>query len=344
MSTHISRRTLLKRGAAVTTALAATTVGVVRATSDATPSGHTAGAHGGPEGEPHGAHALEVVGDIAKGNLDPDRYLEEFDYGVVSTTADGRTLRTYQVVASEKEIEIAPGVFFPAWTYNGHVPGPTIRCTEGDVLRIHFVNGSSHPHTMHFHGIHPSNMDGATEIVNPGGTFTYEFEAEPAGVHLYHCHVPPFKRHIHKGLYGMFIVDRPTPREAARELVMMMNGFDTNQDNDNEVYAVNSVGFHYQKHPITIRKGELVRIYLANMTEFDLINSFHLHGNIFRYFRTGTDDRFESTDTVALCQGERGVVEFRYKYTGNFMFHAHQSEFAELGWSGSFNVIEPTNV
>jgi FtsP/CotA-like multicopper oxidase with cupredoxin domain len=194
---------------------------------------------------------------------------------------------------------------------------------------------------MHFHGVHPSNMDGAMEIVQPGGTFTYEFEAEPFGVHLYHCHVPPFKRHIHRGLYGMFIVDPPAAREPARELVMMMNGFDTNQDNDNEVYAVNSVAFHYQKHPITIEKGELVRVYLANMTEFDLLNSFHLHGNIFKYYRTGTDlTRHEATDTVALCQGERGVVEFRYKHAGPFMFHAHQSEFAELGWSGSFNVIE----
>jgi FtsP/CotA-like multicopper oxidase with cupredoxin domain len=292
----------------------------------------------------HGAHALETVGDIAPGGLDPTAFLEHFDYGTTSTTPDGRTMREYQIIAMEREIEIAPGVFFPAWTYNGKVPGPTIRCTEGDLLRIRFVNGSTHPHTMHFHGIHPSNMDGAMEIVDPGGTFIYEFEAEPFGVHLYHCHVAPFKRHIHKGLYGMFIVDPPAPREPARELVMMMNGFDTNQDNDNEVYAVNSVAFHYQKHPITIEKGELVRIYLANMTEFDLLNSFHLHGNIFRYFRTGTDlTRFESTDTVALCQGERGIVEFRFKYAGPFMFHAHQSEFAELGWSGSFNVRERAN-
>ena len=90
---------------------------------------------------------------------------------------------------------------------------------------------------------------------------------------------------------------------------MMMNGFDTNQDNDNEVYAVNTVAFHYQKHPIQIEKGELVRIFLGNMTEFDLLNSFHLHGNIFRYYKTGTTSQYEMTDTVALCQGERGIVE-----------------------------------
>ena len=342
MSTPIDRRTLLKRGALGTAALAAATGGIARAAGNAqapspAPSLHTGHSEGG-------LHSLDVVGDIAKGGLDPDAYLTAFDYGRVSQTPDGRTLREYEIVALDKEIEIAPGVFFPGWTYNGHVPGPTIRCTEGDRLRVRFVNGSGHPHTIHFHGVHPSNMDGAMEIVEPGGVFIYEFDADPFGVHLYHCHVPPFKRHIHRGLYGMFIVDPPTPREQAPARVMMMNGFDTNMDGENEVYAVNSVAFHYQKHPIMIEKDELVRIYLGNMTEFDLLNSFHLHGNIFRYYRTGTDlQQHDRTDTVALCQGERGIIEFRYRHAGPFMFHAHQSEFAELGWSGTFFVRDGVN-
>jgi len=76
------------------------------------------------------------------------------------------------------------------------------------------------------------------------------------------------------------------------------------------------------------------------LTEFDLINSFHLHGNMFRLYRTGTNvDQYEYTDTVMLCQGERCIIEFSYKYPGMYMFHAHQSEFAELGWMGFFNVL-----
>lgn len=340
MNERIDRRTLLRRGALGTAALAAGAGAIARAAGTSAQETVAPGTPALHADHIAGVHSLDVVGDISPGGLDPDGYLTSFDYGEVSTLPDGRTLREYQIVAADREIEIAPGVLFPAWTYNGHVPGPTIRCTEGDRLKIRFVNGSAHPHTIHFHGIHPSNMDGAMEIVEPGGVFTYEFDADPFGVHLYHCHVPPFKRHIHRGLYGMFIVDPPTPRPPARELVMMMNGFDTNMDGENEVYAVNSVAFHYQKHPIMIEKDELVRVYLGNMTEFDLLNSFHLHGNIFRYYRTGTDDRFERTDTVALCQGERGIVEFSYRHTGPFMFHAHQSEFAELGWSGTFHVRE----
>ena len=90
-------------------------------------------------------------------------------------------MREYTLTAIDREIEIAPGVFFPAWTYNGTVPGPVLRATEGDTLRVHFVNAGSHPHTIHFHGIHPTNMDGVFEIVPPGGEFTYEFEARPVG-------------------------------------------------------------------------------------------------------------------------------------------------------------------
>jgi FtsP/CotA-like multicopper oxidase with cupredoxin domain len=178
--------------------------------------------------------------------------------------------------------------------------------------------------------------------VHPGRSFVYEFDADPFGLHLYHCHTVPIKRHIHKGLYGAFIIDPKAGRPPARELVMVMNGFDTNFDNENEIYAVNSVAFHYQKHPIRIRQGELVRVYLVNVTEFDLLNSFHVHGNLFRLYRTGTDlQRYEWTDLVALCQGERAVLEFTYKHPGPFMFHAHQSEFAELGWSGVFLVEAP---
>ena len=241
------------------------------------------------------------------------------------------------------------------------MPGLTIRCHEGDRLRLQFVNSSSHPHTIHFHGIHSSFMDGVAGIgrgdVQPGENFTYEFDAYPYGCHLYHCHSNPLKRHIHKGLYGAFIIN-PDPRKHGdrarerhpdyeesrkwQEFVMVMNAFDTTFDGENEVYAVNSVAFHYMKHPIRIERSRPVRVYLVNLTEFDPINSLHLHANFFDYYDHGTtlEPTLRTVDTVMQCQAQRGILEFSFQdhEPGLYMFHAHQSEFAELGWMSAFEV------
>ena len=249
-------------------------------------------------------------------------------------------VRDYTLTAIDVELEIAPGVFFPAWTYNGTVPGPVLRATEGDILRVRFVNAGAHPHTIHFHGIHPTNMDGVFEIVHPGEEFTYEFEARPAGFHPYHCHSTPLKKHIHKGLYGALIVDPAEPRREAQELVMVMNGYDTDGDGTNNFYTVNGRSFYYAKYPITVRRSQTVRVYLANLTEFDLVNSLHLHADFFYYQPNGTGEYREFTDVVMQCQGQRGVLEIDFASTGRFMFHAHQSEFTELGWMGFFDVVD----
>jgi FtsP/CotA-like multicopper oxidase with cupredoxin domain len=343
--TTISRRKFLQAGALGAGGLAGLAalgqVAAAQSQGDTTPpveSGHSAhGAHGTGDG---------VVGDVDTSRFDPSKFLHEFDYGRVSALPNGQTLREWDVYAVDQEIEVAPGVMFPAWAYGlqgraPQVPGPTFRCTEGDRLRVHFTNSSSHPHTIHFHGVHPPGMDGITPVVQPGETFTYEFDAKPFGLHLYHCHTMPLKRHIHKGLYGAFVVDPPGGRPPAHEMVMVMNGFDTNFDGENEVYAVNTVAFHYAKHPIPVKVGELIRIYLVNVTEFDPINSLHLHAEMFRLYRTGTRlDVYEYTDTVMLCQGERHVLELTPTYPGHYMFHAHQSELAELGWMGMFEATE----
>jgi FtsP/CotA-like multicopper oxidase with cupredoxin domain len=123
--------------------------------------------------------------------------------------------------------------------------------------------------------------------------------------------------------------------------VMVMNGFDTNFDNENEVYAVNTVAGAYMADPVRVVTGRPVRIYLVNITEFDLLNSFHLHGMFFEANRTGTSRAPEVADTIMLCQGERAVLDTTFRYPGDFMFHAHQSEFAELGWMGLFRAEEP---
>ncbi len=357
------RREFLKAGI-VTGGIAAVAVGKAGKRAEAaSEGGRPADSHGGSHG------SFGTVGEVhnAANGFDPHEMLYDWDYGRVSKLPNGQTLREYHIIASDKEIEIAPGVFFPAWVYNGRVPGPSLRAVEGDRIRIQFDNAGSHPHTMHFHGIHAASMDGVPGVgagmIDPGNSTVYEFDAFPMGCHLYHCHSVPLKRHIHKGLYGAFVIE-PDPSlysgeeaEIAKsrnhnyleygevnEMMMVMNAFDTNFDDENEVYAVNSIAFAYMNKPIQIKRDQLQRIYLINLTEFDPINSLHTHANFFDYYDHGTTlhPTLKTVDTIMQCQAQRGILEisFRGFEPGRYMFHAHQSEFAELGWMGFFEVVE----
>ncbi|WP_018238742.1 multicopper oxidase domain-containing protein [Ensifer sp. BR816] len=363
----LSRRNLLLGGGAAT--IGATSICATRTVAQEGHGNHAAGAK--PQGfaapshqTAHGAMITVGTVDNERNGFDPTKLLTDWYTGTVSTLPDGRRLRSFEIVAEEKEIEIAPGVMFPAWTYNGRVPGPAIRATEGDRLRIVFKNYGSHPHSMHFHGIHSARMDGipGAGVVGPGEEFIYDFDAKPFGCHLYHCHALPLARHIHKGMYGMFVIDpdparHPDNAEVAKsrlfgspenaewqEMAMIMNAFDTNFDGENEFYACNTIAHCYAKEPIKVVKNRPVRIYLVNVTEFDPINSFHLHANFFDYYDQGTTltPTLKTVDLITQCQAQRGILEFSFKdhEPGAYMFHAHQSEFTELGWMGMFDVVE----
>lgn len=345
---HLTRRDFLKAGTVGAVGLAGAAALQACAPSQAPLKDMDMSGMEDMPGMDHSKHESDamflpgVVGEVdhVANGFNPSDMLTDFDYGKVSLLPNGQTLREYRFYTVNKTVEVVPGIKYEAWTYNGRVPGPTIRCIEGDRIRIEFINGTEHPHTMHFHGIHPGSMDGVYEPVQTGGRFIYEFDAEPFGVHQYHCHIMPLAAHISRGLYGAFIVD---PKEgwqkADHEFVMVMSGIDIDFDQANDFYAVNFIPFHFDKHPIEIKKDALVRVFLVNMLEFDPINSFHLHANFFQYYPTGTSRTpSEYTDTIALMQAQRGMLEFRYKYPGKYMFHAHKTEFAELGWTGAFQV------
>ena len=76
--------------------------------------------------------------------IDPMEYLRDFNYGKISNLPDGTTVRDYTIIASDKETkEVSPGIFYNVWTFNGTVPGPTLRATEGplEFLLLDHCNG-----------------------------------------------------------------------------------------------------------------------------------------------------------------------------------------------------------
>lgn len=323
-------------------AIAALAISWVVSADDSTV--HASG-HGTGKSKQHNAEmATAMVGEdvSAPGKETDTDYLLNLP---PATPYSAGRVREFTLIAGEHEIEIATGLKFAAWTLTQpgdrpSVPGPVLRVTEGDLVRITLVNRSSQPHTLHTHGIHPAKQDGVLEMIQPGEEFTYEFIAGPSGVQPYHCHAMPLKKHIGKGLYGTLIIDPKTPpKPADREMAMIMNSYDTNFDGENEVYTVNGRAFFYAKYPIKVKRGELNRIYLANMTENDPLNSFHTHGNFFEYRPIGFLNPPQKTDIVTQIQGDRGIIDIRFPETGLYMFHAHQTEFGDLGWMGFFEVI-----
>jgi FtsP/CotA-like multicopper oxidase with cupredoxin domain len=359
----------------------------------------------------------------------PVEYLTYFNCGHVSKDESGRTIRQFTLIVEENQkIPVTyEGHMLDAWTFNGTIPGPTIRVTEGDLVRIRVINSNenSNPHSLHTHSIHYAKNDGVSMggypggAISPGRSFTYEFVAQPYGVYPYHCHVDPIADHINRGLYGMMIIDPLEPRPQMNEMAMLLNGYDLDLDLEgptkippaalfqtledsnmtedmtenetsteanmtedmtenetsteanttlvssdmesadteddsgedesseddggvdrvNEIYTVNGKAFDYMMNPIVLQTGKPYRIFLVNMLEFDLVNSFHLHGAMFNYYTAGTDETADyNTDIVTLSQGDRGIMEFTYAYPGTYMFHAHQTEFTDLGWMGLFDV------
>lgn len=251
-----------------------------------------------------------------------------------------RGVREYELVIEENvPHEVAPGVVIPAWTFNRTVPGPVLRATEGELVRVTLVNQGNLPHTIHFHGIHPAAMDGVFELVPPGESFTYEFIARPFGVFPYHCHSMPTSQHIHNGLYGMLIVDPRQGRPPMKELAFVMSAFDLDRDGEAEFYAWNGRAFQYADHPIELAVGEPMRMYVMNIFEEAMVP--HLHGNMFQLYPSGTSlQPAEYTDVKTLSIAERAILEFQYDFPGTYMFQCHVTEHMEQGLMGWFRVVD----
>lgn len=281
-----------------------------------------------------------IAADLpTQGNgISPMQFCREFDYGTLKQE-NGQTIREFQIKAQSTTLKLNDNTEYVTWNYNGRVPGPTLRAKAGDRIRVLFLNDGGHAHTMHFHGFHASNMDGVRPVRN-GTAFIYEFDAEPYGVHLYHCHIAPVSRHIGKGLHGMFIIDPPDARPPADEIVLVMEGYDLNEDEQNELYAFNALPNYYMQHPIEIYQNQLVRLYVLNVTEFESALTFHLHANFFDVYPTGmTTSSTHRSDVITMGMAERHILEFTYALTGQFMFHPHQDKIAETGCMGAFEVL-----
>lgn len=129
-----------------------------------------------------------------------DRFLANIETpiteGVGATDLEHRMedgVRVFELTVTRAEWEVTPGQVEQAVTYNGIVPGPTIRCVEGEPVRVHVHNELDESTSVHWHGQRvPNDQDGMPFLTQPpieaGETYTYEFVPGPFGSHMYHSH------------------------------------------------------------------------------------------------------------------------------------------------------------
>ena len=248
------------------------------------------------------------------------------------------TIKKLTMILENTEIEIAPGEKVKVWAFNGTVPGPTVRLTQGENVSISFLNNGTFPHTIHFHGFHDDKNDGVLPVIMPGKTYTYNITAEPAGALMYHCHVPPVSEHIRMGMYGALIIDPiDQPLKPAKEYYMVMSEFSTNEKNVTkflaDYYPINGYSYQYMSNPLEINQGDLLRIYLINMG-ITISSPMHLHSTIFDVYPSGlVSNKPYKAQTIQVAPGDAAIIEAKWKYPGSYMFHSHgfQEENGNMG-------------
>lgn len=251
--------------------------------------------------------------------------------------------KEFTMIAEDATMEISPGERVKVWTFNGTVPGPTLRFTEGDNVTIHFINKAPMAHTLHLHGTHDSKNDGAFPLILPNQTYNYNFIAEPAGSFLYHCHAPPTSLHIRMGMYGSLIIDPKDPNilKPAREYALVLSEFDP-KDPDSFIpkyYPVNGYADQYmENNSLVARQNELVRFYVSNLGT-TIPFPFHLHSTIFKVYPSGllSNDPID-VQTISISPGDAIIVEAIWKYPGTYFVHSHGIQ-EERGNMGEIDII-----
>ena len=226
--------------------------------------------------------------------------------------------------------------------FNGTWPGPRLTVTEGDKVRATFTNKMSESTGIHFHGQRvPNAMDGVPHVtqapIEPGASFTYEFEARTSGSHMYHSHHNATDQ-VGRGLLGAFIVEPKDPDQrydrlygATQDIVWISNdalgGF-----------TINGRGFPATA-PIVAKLGETIVIRFMN--EGNMMHPWHLHGMPMRVVaRDGyaLGPAAFTCDTLGVNPGERWDVVIKCDEPGAWAFHCHILQHAE-GQNGMFGMV-----
>ena len=299
--------------------------------------------------------------------------LERIDFGIerrmVEPAYDARlkpatkaNVREFVIPITHDTIEIAKGVKYEGWTFGGTVPGPVLRVTEGDVVRVKVVNQSMMPHSIDFHSARiPANV--AYRTFNPGDTVSFEFTASDPGAFMVHCGTPPVTMHIMQGMYFAIIVDPKNGwgTTADKEFVLVQSEFYTKSDSTsgalkpdwqaalakNASHVVfNGRAGQYKDTPLQVDVGDRVRFFVVNAGP-SFRSDFHIVGAVFdRVYPDGNPRNvLERIQTQTIPAGGGAVFETVFEKDksgeGLYPFVTHSFADAEKGAVGIIQVGTP---
>ena len=209
--------------------------------------------------------------------------------------------------------------------------------TQGDKVEITLVNGGSKamsvrmPHSVDYHSSEVAPNE-AFKTIEPGETHRFSFVAKHPGVFMYHCATDPVLMHTGAGMVGMMVVKPKGLAPVDRELWVTQQEYyigEEGQDADPakmaeknpDVIAFNGYAAQYKDHPITVKRGETIRMYVLNAGP-SIWSAFHVIGSVFdRTMVEGTAGHDAQTINLAPSQG--GWVEFTLDAEGSYPFVTH---------------------
>ena len=255
-------------------------------------------------------------------------------------------------------VEIAPGVKYNTWAFDGHgAPGPILHVRQGQTVQMTLTNGGTIPHSIDFHAARIAPNHAFTDVA-PGKSFTFRFQANDPGVFMYHCGTKPVLAHIANGMYGALVVDPATPLpHADKEYVLVASEWYLNGDGISTPASLdmskarammpdwttfNGYANQYVTHPLTAKPGQTVRLYVVAAGP-TLDTNFHVVGTIFdRAWVNGDMTHHQSgVQTVAVPAGGGAVFDVKIDDEGLYPFVSHAFAHVDLGQVGLLRVGNP---
>jgi nitrite reductase (NO-forming) len=264
------------------------------------------------------------------------------------------TVHHYTITLKDEVLDIAPGVRFTGWTFEGSAPGPVIHVRQGDMVDITLVNGGAIPHSIDFHAaLTAPNVSFAS--VPAGGSLHFRFRADTPGAFMYHCGTPPVLAHIANGMYGAIIVDPKGGLPPVAKSVVLVSGewyltgdgrttpatlnFDKARAMLPDYVTFNGYAAQYKDNPLTADPGDTVRFYVVDAGP-SLNTDFHVVGAILdRVYLDGTTtDVLRGVQTQLVPPGGGMVFDVKFANRGIFPFVSHSFAAVDMGEVGLVNV------